>query len=328
MSNLALVSVIMPAFNAAPWIAAAIASVLNQSHRNLELLIVDDGSQDQTHQIAQSFSDPRVRLFSQSKQGAAAARNRAMSEAKGDFFQFLDADDLLNADKLAVQVSCVPWISRDNLLSGRWRRFVDTPETFLEIPDSLWQDMEPHVFLQRSLRHNQMMHPAAWLVPRELAILAGEWDPRITVNDDGEYFARVVSHARGIHFVDSSISWYRSNIVGSLSGRQGPESAASQALALGQIAKTLVGLDCSEESLTAIAIARARLSLSLWPDQKDLSLALATDTPEAAFTTAGKERPRAYQFTAPLLGWRNARTFEQSVSNLRKRLLSYSAQDP
>ncbi len=102
-----LVSVIMPAFNSSKYIRETVESVLGQTWRNIELLVVDDASSDSTVDIVREIaaSDPRVRLFAQSKNsGAAVARNIALQEATGRFIAFLDADDLWRKDKLARQV--------------------------------------------------------------------------------------------------------------------------------------------------------------------------------------------------------------------------------
>jgi teichuronic acid biosynthesis glycosyltransferase TuaG len=100
-----LVSIIMPAYNAEQFLAAAIRSVLRQSYQNWELLIVNDGSTDKTPDILNQFDDLRIRFFSQKNRGVAAARNVALSNMRGDFYCFLDADDLLPSDSLIKRVN-------------------------------------------------------------------------------------------------------------------------------------------------------------------------------------------------------------------------------
>ena len=90
-----LVSVIMPAFNTEPYITAAIRSALTQTIRDLEILVVDDGSSDCTSAaaVAAAEGDPRVKVWTQANTGPSAARNLAMKRASGDFFALLDSDD-------------------------------------------------------------------------------------------------------------------------------------------------------------------------------------------------------------------------------------------
>src|SRR5689334_6460086 len=101
------VSVVMPAYNAEPFLATAVESVLRQSHRDLELLIVDDGSSDGTVALAQRFAgrDPRVRLLRQANAGPGPARNTAFRAAAGRFFAFLDSDDEWDADFLSENLA-------------------------------------------------------------------------------------------------------------------------------------------------------------------------------------------------------------------------------
>ena len=99
-----LVSVIIPAYNADPFVGDAINSVLNQSHENLELIVVDDGSTDRTAEIAEAFDDPRLQVLRQANSGPARARNLGLALAKGEVVAFLDADDSWSPIKLDRQL--------------------------------------------------------------------------------------------------------------------------------------------------------------------------------------------------------------------------------
>lgn len=95
MQNAGLVSVIMPAYNAQEFIAEAIQSVLAQTYTHWELIIINDGSTDQTQIIAQQFAeqDQRIRLITQKNQGVSTARNTGLSQAQGGYISFIDSDD-------------------------------------------------------------------------------------------------------------------------------------------------------------------------------------------------------------------------------------------
>lgn len=97
-----LVSVIIPVYNGARYLRAALESVFVQTYREFEVIVVDDGSVDESGVIAQSF--PEVRYIQQTNQGVAAARNHAIEVARGEFFAFLDQDDLWTPDKLKLQI--------------------------------------------------------------------------------------------------------------------------------------------------------------------------------------------------------------------------------
>jgi glycosyltransferase involved in cell wall biosynthesis len=103
------VSVIVPAFNAAAFIADALDTALMQTYRNLEVIVVDDGSTDKTAEIVAAIAsrDSRVRLLRQKNCGVAAARNLAISESRGRLVAPLDADDLWHPDKIEMQVNAM-----------------------------------------------------------------------------------------------------------------------------------------------------------------------------------------------------------------------------
>ncbi len=97
-----LVSVIVPVYNGARFLRAALESVFAQTYRPIEVFVVDDGSADDSGVIAQSF--PEVRYIRQENQGVAAARNNGIEAARGEFFAFLDQDDLWTPEKLRLQI--------------------------------------------------------------------------------------------------------------------------------------------------------------------------------------------------------------------------------
>lgn len=100
-----LVSVIMPSWNTEKFIAESVESVLRQTYKNLELIIVDDCSTDNTDEVVHSFSDPRIRYYhNRNNSGAAITRNHALKKAQGEWIAFLDSDDLWMPDKLELQI--------------------------------------------------------------------------------------------------------------------------------------------------------------------------------------------------------------------------------
>ncbi len=117
-----LVSVIIPTYNAELFIARTLNSVLKQTYQNLEIIIVDDGSNDGTAEIIQQYqqTDARVRLLQQANAGVAAARNLAIGHAKGELIAPLDADDLWHPENIEKQVQCLLQASDDVGLVYAW----------------------------------------------------------------------------------------------------------------------------------------------------------------------------------------------------------------
>jgi glycosyltransferase involved in cell wall biosynthesis len=202
-----LVSILIPAYNAEKYIAETLRSALAQTWKRTEIIVVDDGSKDATAGVAETFKSSNVVVVRQSNQGASAARNRALSLAQGEYIQYLDADDLLAPDKIERQMAEAK--GTHTLLSSAWGEFLYREETAEFKPSALWNDLSPVEWLLRKMSNNLHMQTATWLVTRELTEAAGPWDERISLDDDGEYFCRVVHQSEGIHFVPESKVYYR-----------------------------------------------------------------------------------------------------------------------
>src|SRR5437899_5608475 len=207
-----LVSILIPAYNAERWVASTIESAIAQTWPCKEIIVIDDGSTDQTLTVAGKFERKGVHVVTQPNQGAAVARNTAFSLAQGDYIQWLDADDLLSPDKIAKQVEAVEQSqSKRTLFSCGWGYFIFRAKKARFVPTSLWCDLSPIEWLLRRWEENLHMNPATWLVSRELTDAAGRWDTRLLGGgtDDGEYFSRVILASNGIRFVPGAAVFYR-----------------------------------------------------------------------------------------------------------------------
>jgi len=122
-----LVSVIIPAYNAEAFIRQTLESVLSQTYKNIEVLVVDDGSKDRTPEIVQSFAqkDERVRLLQQSNAGVAAARNLAIANSTGEFIAPIDADDIWYPQNIEKQVQCMLRAEPSVGLVYAWSAYID-----------------------------------------------------------------------------------------------------------------------------------------------------------------------------------------------------------
>src|SRR5579871_6111210 len=119
-----LVSILIPAYNAENWISDTLKSALAQTWPNKEIIVVDDGSRDRTREVAETFSGAGVKVVSQKNAGASAARNHALRLCRGDYIQWLDADDLLAPDKITLQMEVAEKLADKRVLfSMGWGRF-------------------------------------------------------------------------------------------------------------------------------------------------------------------------------------------------------------
>ena len=139
-----LVSILIPAYNASQWLATTVRSAIGQTWDHKEIVIVDDGSTDDTLAIARSFEFDSIRVYTQKNQGAAATRNHAFEFSKGDYIQWLDADDLIGPDKVASQVAIAQQCQDKRILiSGGWANFLYRHEHVNFVPTLLWADSDP-----------------------------------------------------------------------------------------------------------------------------------------------------------------------------------------
>ncbi len=205
-----LVSILIPAYNASAFLADTVGSALAQTWARKEIIIVDDGSKDDTLAVAKKFESANVKVVAQANQGAASARNRLFSLAQGDYIQWLDADDLLSPDKVALQMAAAEAAADPRtLLSSGWAYFNYRPQKARFVPTPLWENLAPLEWLLRKWENNLHMQTATWLTSRELSMAAGPWNPKLLSDDDGEYFFRVIRASRGVRFVPDARVYYR-----------------------------------------------------------------------------------------------------------------------
>jgi glycosyltransferase involved in cell wall biosynthesis len=205
-----LVSILIPAFNAEEWIKDTIKSAVDQTWPRKEIIIVDDGSRDQTLSIARQFASQQVSIVTQANQGVCAARNRAFSMCQGDYIQWLDADDLMAPDKIERQMQALHHGTPERIvLSSAWGEFMYRPHRAQFVPTALWNDLSPVEWLLRKMGQNLHMQTATWLVSRELTEAAGPWNPQLLVNNDGEYFCRILLASCGTRFIPEARVLYR-----------------------------------------------------------------------------------------------------------------------
>lgn len=211
-----LVSIIIPAYNSGKYLDETIKSAIAQTWPNKEIIIVDDGSADKSLEIAKKYQNDHVKVFGQANKGASAARNRGIKEAKGDYIQFLDADDLLAPDKIEKQLNAIG-NDPNTMAFGSLVRFSKEAEIaskeaggFLTNDYISGRDLLFDLFGGNSKSHmGGMIALHAWLTPAQMIKDAGGWNESLTVDDDGEFFCRVVLKAQKIKYVKHAVCYYR-----------------------------------------------------------------------------------------------------------------------
>ncbi len=234
-----LVSVLIPCYNAAAYVAEATGSARAQTYRPIEIICVDDGSRDDSAAVLERLAGPDLRVIRQDNAGQSAALNRALAESRGEFIQFLDADDVLDPDKIASQMPRL--LAQPGAVGvSAWGRFRERVEETAFIPEPCWRDAAPLAWLALSWHiGGGMMFPARWLLPRAVLDKAGGWDESLTVHNDGEYFTRVVMAASRVLFEPRARAHYRSNVAGSVSSQRHARGLESYFRSIEAIENTL-----------------------------------------------------------------------------------------
>lgn len=275
MTALPDVSIIIPCHNAQPWLAACIDSVLAPSDHSQEIIVVDDGSTDGSLSVAERYVSRGIRLFTQPRKSPGAARNRGFAESRGAWIQFLDADDLIGPEKISRQLRVLRESPPGTVASCGWSRFRGEFKSMSSHPveRTTARDYEPAwLFLRTQAAEGIMMHPAAWLTPRDLILKAGPWDQSLTPNDDGEFFARVLARASRIRFVADVHTHYRSGLSGSMSTTRSKSRMEAMHRSALRFSETLLSCDQSPETLLAVSEMWERLRYELYPEAPSLSL--------------------------------------------------------
>jgi glycosyltransferase involved in cell wall biosynthesis len=316
-----LVSILVPAYNAGPWIADTLRSALAQTWPRKEIIVVDDGSTDDTVAVARQFECADLKVVSKQNEGAAATRNHLLSLSQGDFIQWLDADDLLSLGKIERQLRALPDPSeRRVLLSCPWAYFVYRPQTARFVPTSLWADLPPVDWMVRKFSENLHQQTATWLTSRELADAAGPWDTRMLSDDDGEYFSRVLMASTGTRFVPEARVYYRIVPSSRLSYIGGSDRKMDAMLLSMQLhVGYLRGLEDSPRVRKALLSYVHTWAQAFHPDRRDIFEKLES----MAVALGGRfEPPRLrwkYRWLSPLIGHARAWRLQLALPYYKSR---------
>jgi len=319
-----LVSILIPACNSGPWIAQTLESALAQTGIRKEIIVVDDGSTDSTVERVRAFAGRGVTLRTQARRGAAAARNHAFQLSGGDYIQWLDSDDLLAPGKIERQVRAIEQSGSDlTLASAAYAHFLYRTSVAKPKPTPLWANLPPVEFLVRAFENNVYMGTPSWLVSRNLALAAGEWDTRLTMDDDGEYFCRVVLASRRVEFVPEARVYYRrrGNSLSALGASRAKMD--SQWLSLRLQIEHLLTREDSERTRRAAVRYLQHFVLCFHPERPDL----LSQAKELARRLGGELGPpqiaRKYALIQRTLGWAAAKQCQARYNALKHGALRF-----
>lgn len=311
-----LVSVIIPVYNCSTFLGRTLDSILAQTYSNLEVLLVDDGSTDDSITIARKYNCSFLRILKQKNSGAGIARNTGLFASKGDFFQFLDAGDVISPNKIATQVEALHQ-QKGKVAVCNYKQFSNQAELNTEIyPDQshfIYSTDDIQSFLINLWGGNGKMNfiqTNCWLIPREVQERAGIWRSYRCPDDDGEFFARVLLASDGIVYTPGVYNYYHIT--------PGGLNQLSRSKNVKYLMNTLLSIDLKYNYLRkfdnhpllnrAIAAQYYRFAIDMYPESIVLSaiawrrfINLKEHPPEVILGG------RLIQFIYHLFGWRVAR---------------------
>lgn len=216
-----LVSIIIPNYNSELFLEACLKSAINQTYPNIEVIIVDDGSQDKSLDIISRYekSESTVFLYRRNRlpKGAPTCRNIGIAKAKGDYIMFLDSDDLIKENKVESQINILNGSTSDIALCNCylfWSNDLKKLEK-LYVKDSSF--IAPAMdWIVELLISGRFVTLHSWLVPKNIIEKTGFWNESLTKNQDGEYFIRIINNTEKIKFVTDTDVYYRKGIFSSI----------------------------------------------------------------------------------------------------------------
>ncbi|WPU98355.1 glycosyltransferase family A protein [Mucilaginibacter sp. cycad4] len=303
-----LVSVCMPAYDAGKYIADAVRSILKQTYSYWELIIVNDGSTDDTSLILKQFTDPRISVHQQENCGQCAAANKAFSLSKGRLVKFMDADDMISPGYLAAQVNCIG-DREDTVASAAWGRFYnDDINTFKLNEEVIREDCQPIDWLVSSMDGKQaMMQCAIWLIPRAILQKSGLWNERLSLINDFEFIIRVVLNAREIRFAENSVLYYRSGLQNSLSSLKSQKGAQSAFDSINMGTSYMLDFEPSDRVKKVCAACFQNFVYSFYPFHKTLIKLAEHKIKELGGTTSAFPSGGYTRLLQKIIGWKNVK---------------------
>lgn len=300
-------------------------SIFSQTYNIIEIILVDDGSTDDSYEIAKTYHAENIFLYRQENAGAAVARNRGIENAKGQFIQFLDAGDCISKDKIRMQIGVLAkhpnkvavcgykQFSRvEELIDGNYTdqsHFIFSSNNPQEFLINLWGGYGQMNFIQTN----------CWLIPKHLLDNSGKWREYRCPDDDGEFFTRVLLASSGIIFTPNVFNFYHIS--------QGGLNQLSKSKNYNYLKNSLLTIDLKYKYLSeigyhpklkkAIASQYYRYAVDVYPSQILLSAIAfkryrALDESPPSIILGGK----MIEIIKYLFGWKIARIVRFSIRNV------------
>ena len=205
-----LISVIVPIYNVAPWLPRCLDSIIGQTYKNLEILLINDGSTDNSLEICQTYAakDPRIKVIHQENQGVSAARNAGLDNAQGDFIMFVDSDDWLTLDACEKLLNTQKQTNAD-IVIGNFYFFQDGIPPCAGIPSIKTNISSPLINLHDTfgIAIKSLCVICGKLYPRT-ALISLRFNPKYKLGEDVDFLFQAIEKFQNFAFLSSPIYYY------------------------------------------------------------------------------------------------------------------------
>tara|TARA_B100000795_G_scaffold247608_1_gene213928 strand:+ start:2169 stop:3116 length:948 start_codon:yes stop_codon:yes gene_type:complete len=313
-----IVSIIIPLHNAEAYILETLKSCFEQIYTNIEVIVVENGSSDNSWEFLNTIADTRLQCYQIDIANASAARNFGYKKATGDYIMFLDADDIVSKTKIDKQLRVLENLEEGWIASCAWGKFTNTIEQASFIQQDTWRIKDPVQWCITSWNGGGMMIPGCWLIPKPIIEKAGLWNETLTLHDDGEFMCRVLLASQGNVFVENAWVYYR-QVSNSLSRKNQSYKAAKSTLDVCEsYRKHVLPLEDSPIVRQALAYNYRRFMYEFHPNHKDL----LHQAKQSIQTLGVKNTPliggENFKKLSKIVGFYNALSLRESFNNVMK----------
>ena len=315
MQYLKKVSVIISAFNAEKYIQETLNSVLSQTWKYLEIIVINDGSTDNTLEVANQYIERGVKVITQVNKGQDAALNNGYKNCSGAYIKFMDSDDLINPEMIERQMKVLLG-SEEYIAYGEWARFYNDDSSNADFSKlDNWKDMNPVDFLT-SQPLGPMLQCGIMLIPKKIIEKSGIWDERLILFNDTEFYTRVLLNSKGIKFSEGARLYYRSGLHSSISAQRSRNFFDSTFLATNLMAEHLLPVENSKRTKELIANIYFNQYFEMYPRFPDLLLAHQERITELGGNSTVPDGGKVFKLLMNFFGWKFAKRMQLIFYNI------------
>ena len=320
-----LVSVLIPLYNAEKYLSDTLDSILSQTYKSIEIIIVDDGSTDNSFKIVKSYEKKydSIKVYSQINSGAASARNKAFSLSNGEYIQYFDADDIMHPEKISSQIEALKKYNfrPDIAAIGQWFRFYDQIHNLTKQSLKTYRNYDDTLgFIVDAWSNAHYIIGQAWLISRPLHEKVGDWDKKISVLDDSVFFGKIAYQAKKIIYVPNSIVYWRQDNLNSLSKNTTKEGMQSHLLACDNYVE-IVKDDLDYPGMKkALALEYSKFIYVAYPRYMDLIKKAEETIVELGFDTPLPLPTTKFRLAEKIMGFYPAATLFAAKDRLTKKI--------